>query len=108
MLIKTEHISQSNTQNLLNICDYMRMTNPHTVKPSNIVYLSVLDAKADSKDTIMQVLQDANKQYIKGLNKQHIMINSGPLGTHRTFSDYTKFLIHPTLQTGITVGACNI
>ena len=68
MLIKTEHISQSNTQNLLN---YMQMANPHT---SNIVYLSVLDAKADSKDTIMQVLQDANKQYIKGLNKQHVIM----------------------------------
>ena len=66
MLIKSEHISQSNAQNLLNIRDFMRITNPYTVQPSNVVYLRVLDAKADSKDTIMQVLQDANKRYIKG------------------------------------------
>ena len=73
MLIKTEHTSQSNTQNLLNIREYMRITNPQTIEPSNVVYLSVLDAKADSKDTIMQVLQDANKRYMKGLKKQHII-----------------------------------
>ena len=74
MLIKTEHTSQSNTQNLLNIREYMQITNPQTIEPSNVVYLSVLDAKADSKDTIMQVLQDANKQYIKGLKKQHVIM----------------------------------
>ena len=38
------------------------------------MYLSVLDAQADSKDTIMQVIYDIHKRYVDEQNKQWVLI----------------------------------
>ena len=59
---------------LLDVQDYMRLTNPSTVEKSNVVYVSVLDAKADSEDTIMQVLHDTHRRYIEGMKEKWILM----------------------------------
>lgn len=41
---------------------------------SKVVYLDVLDTKADSNDTIMQVLHDLHKQYIESHIREWVLI----------------------------------
>ena len=40
---------------VLNMQDYMKLVRPVIPHKSNVVYLQVLDAKSDSKDTLMQI-----------------------------------------------------
>ena len=41
---------------------------------SNVVYLQVLDAKSDSKDTPMQVLHDLYQRFIQGQGKEWVVV----------------------------------
>lgn len=69
------HWHKNNTgQPIINIQDYFRTTRPTQPEKSNVVYLDVLDAKADSKDTIMQVLHDLHKRYVEGHNREWVLI----------------------------------
>lgn len=45
-------------QVFLNIQDYFSITRVNDTEQSKILYLQVMDAVADSKDTIMQLLHD--------------------------------------------------
>ena len=72
-LLKHQNSSNS-TEHLIGIQDYMRLANPYQAERSNIVYLNVLDAKADTKDTIVQVLQNVHRKFIEGKKKEWLLI----------------------------------
>lgn len=74
LLLTCENTKISPQEPLLNMQEYLRSIKPCKEEESNVAYLSVLDAKADSKDTIMQVIHDIHKRYIEGQNKQWVII----------------------------------
>ncbi len=51
------------------ICDQS-----HSTEKSNIVYLQVIDAIADSKDTIMHMLDNLHQQFIVGCNMSWLVV----------------------------------
>ena len=55
---------------ILNMQDYMKLVRPVISDKSNVVYLQVLDAKSDSKDTLMQILNELYQQFIIGQGKK--------------------------------------
>ena len=55
---------------VLNMQDYMKLVSPVIPDKSNVVYLQVLDAKSDSKDTLMQILHELYQQFIIGQGKK--------------------------------------
>ena len=55
---------------VLNMQDYMKLVRPVVPDKSNVVYLQVLDAKSDSKDTLMQILHELYQQFIIGQGKK--------------------------------------
>ena len=42
--------------------DYMAILSPVLAEKSNVIYLQVLDAKLESKDTLMSVIYDLHKK----------------------------------------------
>ena len=74
ILLKHKNSLHTAEENLISMQDFMRLTNPCRVERSAITYLSVLDAKADSKDTIMIVLQDVHQRYIEEKKKEWVLI----------------------------------
>ena len=65
-LTKNTHTDASTQPVVLNIQDYMRVIRPVQSEKSNVVYLQVLDAKSESKDTLMQILFDLHRRFIEG------------------------------------------
>ncbi len=66
--------AQSDSPVVLNIQGYMKVIRPAQTEKSNVVYLHVLDAKSDSKDTLMQVLQDLQHRFIEGQQKEWLVL----------------------------------
>ena len=58
----------------LNIQDYFSLTRATHTERSQIVYLEVMDAVADSKDTVMQLLHDLQQQFIVGKNMKWLVL----------------------------------
>ena len=54
--------------------DYPTLIKPSKTEIANVACLSVLDAQADSKDTIMQVIYDIHKCYVEKQNEQWVLI----------------------------------
>ena len=50
---------------ILSIQDYMQVISPVSVEKSNIVYMQVLDAKSESKDTLMTIFFDLHQRFIE-------------------------------------------
>ena len=61
---------------VLNIQDYMRVIRPVQSEKSNVVYLQVLDAKSESKDTLMQILFDLHRRFIEGQGKEYLVLTA--------------------------------
>ena len=59
---------------VLNIQDYMKLVGPVIPDKSSVVYLKVLDAKSDSKDTLMQILHELYQQFIIGHEKKNLVL----------------------------------
>ena len=59
---------------VLNIQDYMKLLRPVIPDKSSVVYLKVLDAKSDSKDTLMQILHELYQQFIIGHEKKNLVL----------------------------------
>ena len=53
---------------------YLTMAKPIQVEESKVVYLDVLDAVADSKDTLLDLLNDLHSRFIEGQNMKHILV----------------------------------
>ena len=58
----------------LNIQDYFSVTQVTHTEKSRVVYLEVMDAIADSKDTMMQMLHELSEQYIIGQNCKWLIV----------------------------------
>ena len=58
----------------LNIQDYFSVTRPNHTEKSNVLYLKIMDAIADSKDTMMAMLHDLHKQYIEEQHQQWLLV----------------------------------
>ena len=61
---------------LLRIQDYMSVVCPITVQKSNIVYMQVLDAKSENKDTLMTIMFDLHQRFIKQQGKQFMVLTA--------------------------------
>ena len=59
---------------LLNIQDYFSVTRANHTEKSNVLHLKVMDAIADSKDTMMAMLHDLHKQYIEEQGQQWLVV----------------------------------
>ena len=69
----SDHSSEIHST-FLNIQDYMGVTRPTTTETSSVVYLHVLDALSESKDTLMQILLDLHKHFITGQKKKWLVV----------------------------------
>ena len=58
----------------LNLQDYFSITRTNHTEKSNVQYLQVMDAKADSKDTMMVMLHDLHSQYIDQQGRQYLVV----------------------------------
>ena len=54
----------------------MRVVWPVECVTANVVYLQVLDAKYESKDTLMHILFDLHLQFIEGPGKEHLVLKA--------------------------------
>ena len=52
----------------------MAVIAPMPSETCNVVYLQVLDAKSESKDTLMAILFDLHHRFIEGKNIQYLAI----------------------------------
>ena len=59
---------------ILTLQDYMAVIAPIPSETCNVVYLHVLDAKSESKDTLMAILFDLHHRFIEGKHKQYLPI----------------------------------
>ena len=61
-------------QIFLTIQDYFTVTRATHTEKSEVAYLKVMDAVADSKDTIMLMLHDLHQKYIVEQNRQWLLV----------------------------------
>ena len=66
--------SSETNQTILNIQDYMTVISPVTSEKSNVVYLQVLDAKSESKDTLMTFFFDYISVSLKDKEKNFCLL----------------------------------
>ena len=59
---------------LLSIQDYLSLTRTSHTERSNVLYLNVMDAKSDSKDTLMTMLQELHLEFIKKQRREHLVV----------------------------------
>ena len=59
---------------LLNMQDYLRVTTATHTEKSNISYLQVMDAVADNKGTMIQLLSDLEEQFISNGIHEYIIL----------------------------------
>ena len=67
-----ENFESSKT--FLDIQEYLSLTRATHSEKSNILYLDVMDAKSDSKDTLMAMLQDLYQEFIIEQGRQHLVV----------------------------------
>ena len=58
----------------LNIQDYLELTRATHTQKSKVEYRQIIDAVADSKDTMMSLIDDLHKQYIVENKKQFLIV----------------------------------
>lgn len=58
----------------LNMQNYFKVTRVSHTEKSRILYLDVRDAKADSKDTLMELLHGLHSEFIVGLQYKYLVI----------------------------------
>ena len=62
------------SKTFLNLQDYLSLTRANHTERSNVLYLDVMDAKSDSKDTLMSMLQDLHQEFILKQKRQHLVV----------------------------------
>lgn len=74
MLLRHSIAKVQESRTFLNMQDYFSLTRATHTEKSNVLYLEVMDAKADSKDTIMHMLNNLHEQYITQRRKQWLIV----------------------------------
>ena len=62
------------SKTFLNLQDYLSLTRANHTERSNVLYLDVMDAKSDSKDTLMSMLQDLHQEFVIKQGHQHLVV----------------------------------
>ena len=74
MLQKVAIGSTNPQETFINIQDYLSLVRANHTEKSNVLYLDVMDAKSDSKDTLMSMLQNLHQQFISRQGRQHLVV----------------------------------
>ena len=74
MLHKLAVINNEPQNTFLNIQDHFTVTRVTHTECSNIIYLQVKDAVADTKDTMMEMLHELHQQFIVEQNHKWLLI----------------------------------
>jgi len=74
MLQKVAIGSMNPQETFINIQDYLSLARANHTEKSNVLYLDVMDAKSDSKDTLMSMLQNLHQQFISRQGRQHLVV----------------------------------
>ena len=61
-------------ETFMSMQDFLSITLPSVACKSNIEYARVMDAVADTGDTMMAMLQDLHKSYVIGQRKKHLVV----------------------------------
>ena len=61
---------------ILSIQDYMRVISPVSAEKSNIVYMQVLDAKSESKDTLMTIFFYLHQRFIEQRGNEFLVLTA--------------------------------
>lgn len=62
------------THTFISLQDYYSLTRPTHTEESRVVYLEVMDAVADCKDTMMTLLHSLHENLIEGRNMQWLVM----------------------------------
>ena len=74
MLQKLTIADSSSEHPFINIQDYFNMTRTIHTEKSQVVYLEVPDAISDSKDTLLELLQDLFSKFIKDQTRELLKV----------------------------------
>ena len=66
--------NESSKNPFLNLQDYFSLIRPTNAEKSNVMYVEVMDAIADSKDTVVQMLHTLHADYIVEQSKQILIV----------------------------------
>ena len=58
----------------LNLQDFLTATKPTRTEKSHVAYLQVMDAVADSKDTVVELLHKLREEFIVGMHCEHLVV----------------------------------
>lgn len=59
---------------ILSLQDYMAVVSPVKADKSNVVYMQVLDAKSECKDTLMTIMFDLHERFIERQGKKFLVL----------------------------------
>ena len=74
MMQKLALESNESPKTFLNLQDYLSLTRTNHMERSNVLYLDVMDAKSDSKDTLMSMLQDLHQDFVVERGHQYLVV----------------------------------
>ena len=74
MLHKVTWHQSEGTETLTSMQEFLSLLHPTHTEKSNVNYLKVMDAVADSKDTMMSMLQDLHQHFIVELKLEHLVV----------------------------------
>ena len=74
MMQKLALDTTESSKTFLNLQDYLSLTRANHTERSNVLYLDVMDAKSDSKDTLMSMLQDLHQEFVIKQGHQHLVV----------------------------------
>ncbi len=74
MILRTFASDTRPQYTFLNMQQYFSVTRANHTEKSNVLYLEILDAVADSKDTLMEVLHNLHQKFIKGHGLQYLVV----------------------------------
>ena len=67
-------LQEEENKTLVSLQDFLSLVHPNRTQKSEVQYLRVMDAVADTKDTMMSMINDLHKRYIDGTNCCYLVI----------------------------------
>ena len=73
-LLNYTHCKDGADTPIMSVQEYMAVISPVTAQKSNVVYMEVLDAKSESKDTLMTIIFDLHERFIERQGKKFLVL----------------------------------
>ena len=67
-------VNKESSTYFVTLQEYLSLTKVVEVEQSKIVYMKVLDAIADQKDTLIHILHDLHKKFIEEMRLEHVLV----------------------------------